>query len=218
MSLVRDSDFWFCVVEELENWRYDRLGFDQQTVQSIGASLQSQNPLLSCATHVLDIPLLEFVSLPEVRWKCVEPPQNPNSEHRLTWVLTPDGPGGFMPAFGVIEWRSGNGGTLLTHYEYYFGLSDTPAPKGVSVDVDYDQFDGRLVPLRSVRTESGVVIETKRGAIRPAEADPMFYTAESFGLDRPTKPLQSWQIWISLGIAGATLTVVLRYLRSVRSR
>jgi hypothetical protein len=215
VSLVRNRDFWFCVTEDLDEWRYDRLGFDLQTSYSIGGSLQTQNTLLASATHLLEIPLASFVRLPDVTWEATESPTRPESEHRLRWVLTPLSPGSLMPAFGAIEWVLDNGRPLLTHSEYFPGKRSTETPKGIVVDVFYERQNGRLLPIRSTRVESGITTDTVRGAVQAAQTDPAFYTPAAFGLDRPDKPWQAWQIWmlIAAGAGGISFAIRLRRRR-----
>lgn len=212
-SLVRDGRFWFSVVGQAEG-RYDRLGFDDAVIASIGDSLQSQNTLLASATHLLDIPLSRFVTMPEVQWESVETPVRPDSHHRLRWTLTPGADGEYLPAFGAIEWVSDENYALLTHYEYYFGKPNNNDPKGVVVDVWYDRFGRRLLPSRSTRLESGVKIQTIRGATSAANMDLKFYSPAAFGLSRPGKPWQSHQIWALLALGAASVGIGLRWWRT----
>lgn len=212
-SLVRDGDFWFSV-DRHSTVRYDRLGFDAAAIASIGASLQSQNTLLASSTHLLDIPLSQFVNMPQVQWKSVETPVSPESLHRLRWALPPGAGGEYLPAFGAIEWILDERHPLLTHYEYYFGKPDQTDPKGIVVDVSYDRFEGRLLPSRSTRSESGVTTETVRGKTAAAETDLAFYSPAAFGLARPLKPWQSYQVWALLGFGAVSVGIALRCWRS----
>ncbi len=212
-SLVRDGEFWFSV-DGQETGRYDRLGFDDAAIASIGASLQSQNTLLASSTHLLDIPLSRFVNMPEVQWESVETPVSPESLHRLRWTLTPGASGEYLPAFGAIEWIFDGNHALLTHYEYYFGKPDKNNPRGILVDVSYDRFDGRLLPSRSKRSESGIETETIRGQTSAAETDLSFYSPTPFGLARPSKPWESYQVWGLLGLGATIIGIVLRWWRT----
>lgn len=212
-SLVREGEFWFSVDRQSAG-RYDRLGFDDAAIASIGASLQSQNTLLASSTHLLDIPLSRFVNMPEVQWESVETPVRAESLHRLLWKLEPGAEGVYLSAFGAFEWILDENRALLTHYEYYFGKPDKNAPKGVVVDVWYDRFQGRLLPSRSTRTESGVTTETIRSETSAANVDPAFYSPAAFGLARPSKPWQSYQVWGLLGLSATMIGVVLRWWRT----
>ena len=211
-SLVRDDDFWFSVAGQAEG-RYDRLGFDDSAAGSIGASLISQNTLLASATHLLDIPLSRFVTLPEIQWQPAEAPINKQSLHRLRWVLTPEPDGEFLPAFGTIEWVVDQNKALLTHYEYFFGTPDKNEPKGVVVDVLYDRFEDRLLPMRSTRHESGVKTITQRDTTSAANTNLDFYDPASFGLVRPARPWQGYQIWLMVAVGAAAIGISVRRWR-----
>lgn len=211
-SLVRDDDFWFSVAGQAAG-RYDRLGFDDSAASSIGASLISQNTLLASATHLLDIPLSRFVTLPEIQWKTAETPVNKHSLHRLRWSLTPEPDGEFLPAFGAIEWAVDQNKALLTHYEYYFGAPDKNEPKGVVVDVLYDRFEDRLLPMRSTRHESGVKTITQRDTTPAANTNLDFYAPASFGLVRPARPWQGYQIWLIAALGAAAIGIFVRRWR-----
>jgi len=214
VSLVRDGAFWFTATQGSEGKVYDRLGFDSAAIASIGGSLQSQNTLLSSATHLLDIPLSEFVNLHDVEWGVAETPVRRESQYRLCWTLTPGVDGKYLPAFGAIEWLLENNHAFLTHYEYYFGKRGQNDPRGVVVDVQYDRHDGKLLPSRSLRTENGVKIETIRGQTSAAETDFQFYSPSAFGLVRPGKPWQSYQIWGLLAIGAAAIGIGLKWRRT----
>lgn len=213
-SLVRDGEFWFSAAGSSEGGRYDRLGFDNAATASIGGSLVSQNTILASATHLLDIPLSRFVSIPGVQWEGAETPVTAESQHRLRWTLTPGVDDEYLPAFGAIEWVMEENHAWLTHYEYYFGKSDKNDPKGVVVNVWYDRYNGRLLPSRSLRSESGVKTETTRGQTSAAKTDLEFYSPAAFGLARPTKPWQSYQIWGLLGLSAFTVGIGLRWWRT----
>ena len=212
-SLMRDRDFWFSV-DGGSAGRYDRLGFDDAAIASIGTSLQSQNTLLASSTHLLDFSLMRFVNMPEVHWESVEASVSPESQHRLRWTLTPTARGGYRPAFGAIEWVLDENQALLTHYEYYFGNRDKNDPKGVVVDVSYDRFQGRLLPSRSTRTESGVQTVTLRGQTSTAETNAAFYSPAAFGLVRPSKPWRSFEVWALLGVVSLSVGFGLRWWRT----
>ncbi len=152
--------------------------------------------------------------MPEIQWESVETPVKPESQHRLRWTLTPGADGECLPAFGAIEWVLDENHALLTHYEYYFGRPDKNNPKGIVVDVSYDRFETRLLPSRSTRLESGVKTETIRGATSAAKTNLEFYSPAAFGLVRPAKPWQSYQIWGLLGLGAASVGIGLRWWRT----
>ena len=129
--------------------------------------------------------------------------------HLFVFLLPP-----FCVPFGAIEWVLDGNHAWLTHYEYYFGRPDKNNPKGIVVDVSYDRFETRLLPSRSTRLESGVKTETIRGATSAAKTNLEFYSPAAFGLVRPAKPWQSYQIWGLLGLGAASVGIGLRWWRT----
>jgi hypothetical protein len=212
-SLVRDRDFVMSIAGK-SNGRYDRLGFDAETHASIERSLIAQNTLLAGATHVLDVPLSQFITMNEVRWDAVEAPTRRDSVHRLRWTIPPENDAGFRPASGAIEWVKNQSRCLLTRSEYSFGQPATNRTAAIVVEVWYEQFDDHLLPVRVIRTETGLRTETVRQSISRATTDTAFYSSEAFGLVRPSKPWPAFRVWALLAMAATGAGVALRWWRT----
>lgn len=216
-AFARDGDFWFTVFgNRADQVDYDRLGFDHGAAASIEGSLLSHLELLSNPTHVLEVPLSEFVKAPGFLFISLEPPTRADSEFRVTWEMSETKGAPNLPAHGAFEWIT-RPITLLTRLEYFFGSAAKGGTKGSVVDVWFEKRLGRVLPVKVQRDEGFLRVETTLETVSDATHDRSFYRPEAFGLKRPAKPWPAWLKWVSLGLFAGCLAMLVRYARRRRA-
>lgn len=173
--------------------QYRRVGFESPVHSSVEGTLMARNPLMSEATSILGEPLADMLRIPSFVFEVIEDPQHEGSTRRAVWRH--DGAKNEIPpAAGVIEWCEEKIGALITHLEYRRKTGESTAPSVIVVDVEYRDWDGRLLPSRSIRKNAAVIEETILEAVAPAVADRAHYSPEAFGLAVPRRPWNRWQI------------------------
>ncbi len=194
LSRGREGDFWYAVVKVGSKYRFKELGYASDKDAAAWLRPPSAGHLLLASGYVLDMPLKEFLDLEGLEITPGGKPQRPLSQHRITWKLVPRPGSDVRPAFGTLEWFDEDDRSNITQLEYMFG-SDPATATGVRTEVDYDTWQGRRLPLEVRRLEGGMLLTSTRTSIKSAPQDRAYYGPESFGLERPSRPVPDWLIW-----------------------
>jgi len=185
---------------------FTTVGYESSARATLEGNLPGRNPLMSESTGILGEPIARALRRPGFAFEALEEPQHDGSTKRALWRLE-GGNDGALPASGVLEWREEQVGALITHLEYRREDPGASEPAVILVDVEYRDWDGRLLPSRAIRNNGAVIEETVLDAVAPAVADRAHYSPEAFGLDVPRRP---WNRWFLAGVilAIAALVVV----------
>jgi hypothetical protein len=186
--------------------QFRTVGYEASARASNEENLLARNPLLGEATAILGEPITQMLRMPGFAFEALEDPQHEGSTRRAVWRLE-GAKDGVLPATGVIEWREEEIGALITHLEYRRKTGEATAPSVILVDVEYRNWDGRLLPSRAIRNNGVVIEETVLEAVAPAVPDRAHYSPQAFGLAVPRRP---WSRWLITGVilAIAALVVV----------
>lgn len=179
-SRCRYDDLYYGVFDG----EFCTVGYEASVRVSNEENLLARHPLLGEATAILGEPIARMLRLPGFAFEALEEPRHDGSTRRAVWRLE-GAKDGALPATGAIEWREEGIGALVTHLEYRRDFPDAVAPDVIFVDVEYRDWDGRLLPWRAVHTNGSVTEETVLDAVAPAVADRAHYAPQAFGLDVP---------------------------------
>lgn len=215
LSRGREGDFWYAVVKEGSAYRFDELGYADDEGAASSLRPPSSGHLLLASGYILDMPLKEFLDLGGLELTADGKPQRPQSEHRVKWKLLPSPDSGVIPAFGTLEWFDENGHSYITAFEYMFGTDLTTAT-GVESEVDYDTWQNKRLPVEVRRKEGGTLLTCRRTKIESAPEGRSFYGPESFGLERPSRPVPEWLIWTVCLVLLASATLAIRVVLARR--
>ena len=179
---------------------FTTVGYESSARATLEGDFPSRNPLMSEATGILGEPIAQMLRMPGLVFEAIEEPQKAGSTRRAVWRLEGTKEG-VLPASGVLEWRDEQVGALITHLEYRREDPGAAAPTVIKVDVEYRDWDGRLLPTRARRENAVVIEETVLEAVAPAVPDRAHYSPQAFGLAVPRRP---WNRWF---LAGAILAI-----------
>lgn len=184
--------------------QYRRVGFELAVHLSIYETALGRNPLVSEATEVLGEPLPDMLRFHGFVFESLEAPRHKGSDRRASWRHE-GSIDGIPPASGVIEWREEQMGALITHLEYRRQPVERIASANITIDVEYREWSGRLLPSRARRNNGTVILETVLDSLGPANPDRAHYSPQAFGLDMPRRP---WNRWLIAGVILATAALV----------
>lgn len=212
---VFDRNFWFTVASTGDGYRFDRLGLMDHPDSAEETRLPELGGILNASSRILDLNLTSFVQRKGFEVIANEPPREAQSDYRLLWNFTPQPGDREFAAYGSVEWRVDDEFCRVTGYEYHFGKrpSEIGTPN-VSVNVEYQPYSGRLLPVRLVRTERTLVTEYTRTEIRGCQQDRPFYSPEAFGLARPNAPWQQWLVWACVFATSLVVAIAFRFFRN----
>ena len=215
VSRGREGDFWYAVVKEGTGYRFEELGYAEDEGAAASLRPPSAGHLLLASSHILDMPLQEFLELEGLEITAGGKPQRPSSEYRIVWELVPSHGSDVIPAFGTLEWFNENGRSNITAFEYMFG-TDRATATGVSAEVDYGLWQERRLPNEVRRKEGGKLLTCTRTETESAPEDRSYYGPERFGLERPSRPVPEWLIWTICLVLFAAATLALRAVLAKR--
>jgi hypothetical protein len=198
--VCRYDDLGYSVV----GGQYRRVGFEPAVHLSIYGTALGRNPLVSEATEVLGEPLPDMLRFHGFVFESLEAPIHKGGTRRAIWRHG-GSIDGIPPASGVIEWREEQVGALITHLEYRRQPIDAIASTDITIDVEYREWSGRLLPSRARRNNGTVILETVLDSVGPAIPDRAHYSPQAFGLDMPRRPWNRWFLAGAIFVIGALM-------------